>query len=73
MCRPMLYLRRSVRSSTPISDSSSGVRSASSSPALWMAVIFCCWSVSSVISRVRAIWWVRWPEPSKTGVAVTRR
>ena len=58
MCRPMLYFRRSVRSSTPISASSSGVRSASSSPALWMAVIFCCWRVSSVMSRVRAIWWV---------------
>ena len=73
MCRAMLNLSRSVRSSTPISESSSGVRSASSSPALWMALIFCCWSVSSVISRVRAIRCVSPFLASKTGVTVTRR
>ena len=73
MWRAMLYFSRSDRSSTPIFESSSGVRSASSSPALAIALtLSCCW-VSSVISRVRAIRWVRSLAASKTGVTVTRR
>ncbi len=73
MWRAMLYLSRSVRSSTAISASSSGVRSASSSPASWMALTLSCCCVSSVVSRVRAIRWVSVFVASNTGVTVSRR